>query len=81
MINNPNREFVLNDVQMSQDFFVWTRAVTNLAIISGTGSPEGVVEALQKRLYMDEAGAAGGILYIKRDADITGDTTKGWILV
>lgn len=81
MINNPNREFVQNENQMSTDFLVWTRGVTDLDIITGTGSPEGAVSALQRKLYMDETGAAGSILYIKRDADIAGDRTLGWILV
>jgi hypothetical protein len=30
---------------------------------------------------MDDAGTAGAILYIKRDTDIAGDKTQGWILV
>lgn len=81
MISNPNKEFVQNDNKMSTDFFVWTRGVTNLDIITGTGSPEGNVSALQKRLYMDDAGTAGNILYIKRDSAVAGDDTKGWILV
>ena len=49
--------------------------------IIGTGSPEGVEEAEQGTLYMDDAGIAGAILYIKRDADVGGDRTQGWILV
>ncbi len=50
-------------------------------IIIGTGSPEGVVYAVVGQEYMDDSGAAGAIKYIKRDVDIAGDTTKGWILV
>jgi hypothetical protein len=49
-------------------------------LIVGTGSPEGVVDALPTKRYMDDAGVANTIWYIKRDADIAGDTTKGWIL-
>lgn len=59
----------------------WMLDVTRLSILSGSGSPEGVVEALPTRLYMDTAGTAGSILYVKRDADIGGDRTQGWILV
>lgn len=59
----------------------WFELVTQLDILTGTGSPEGVIEAKQKRLYMDESGTAGSILYIKRDADIGGDRSQGWILV
>ena len=47
----------------------------------GSGSPEGVVEAKQTRLYMNSAGAAGNILYIKKTDDVAGDRTKGWILI
>lgn len=61
-----------------QDFFL---EVERLSILVGTGSPEGVVEAAQTRKYMDDSGTAGAILYIKRDADVAGDRTKGWILV
>ena len=55
--------------------------VNHNSIIIGTGSPEGSVEAIQGREYMDDAGTAGAIKYIKRDNDIAGDTTKGWILI
>ena len=55
--------------------------VSRLSVLSGIGSPEGVVEAYPKRLYMDENGTSGNILYIKRDPDIGGDTSKGWILI
>lgn len=46
-------------------------------ILIGTGSPEGVVTATPSRLYMNDAGTAGNILYIKKSG--TGNT--GWILV
>ncbi len=65
----------------SRRFQRWVEGVTELDILTGTGSPEGVVVAAQKKLYMDESGTAGNILYIKRDADIGGDRSQGWILV
>ena len=49
--------------------------------LTGTGSPEAVVSGLQFQTYIDQTGTAGSILYVKRDTDIGGDTTKGWILV
>ena len=55
--------------------------VVQLDILSGSGSPEGVVEAAPRRLYMDTGGSAGSILYIKKSAAIAGDRTTGWILV
>ena len=67
--------------EFSQRFVYWANLVTELDPLSGVGSPEGVVEAKQKRLYMDETGTTGNILYIKRDADIAGDRSRGWIRV
>lgn len=66
---------------MTDEFRRWVVAVTNSDIMVGTGTPEASVSATVGRLYMNDAGASGSILYIKRDADIAGDTTKGWILV
>ena len=51
------------------------------ALIIATGSPEGVIEASQGALYMDDSGSAGSILYVKRDDNISGDRSQGWILV
>jgi hypothetical protein len=67
--------------RMSAQFRTWTLKA-NLAItITGIGSPEGVVDALQTQEYMDTTGAAGAIKWIKRDADIGGNTKRGWVLV
>ena len=60
---------------------IWTEKVSRLGIIEGIGSPEGVVSAQVTEEYMDTTGTAGNIKYIKRDADIGGDRTMGWILV
>jgi hypothetical protein len=65
---------------MAQEFRTWTQSITNQSVIIGTGSPEGVIEAVQGSSYMDDAGIAGAVLYIKRDNDIGGDRTQGWIL-
>ena len=67
--------------EMSQEMRTWTQIITNQAMIVGTGSPETAVEAGQLSVYMDDAGTAGNIVYIKRDDNIAGDRTKGWILV
>lgn len=47
-----------------------------LEILSGIGSPDGVVKSKMKRLYMDET---TGQLYIKRVNDVGGDTSMGWV--
>ena len=64
--------------QESREFF---NNLGPLSITSGNGSPEGIVDANPMQFYMDAAGTAGAILYIKRDSDIGGDSTRGWILV
>lgn len=61
--------------------FLLLSLLTDLDLYSGSGSPEGVVSAKQKSLYMDEAGAGSNILYVKRDAHISGDESQGWIQV
>jgi len=59
----------------------WTQTITNQALVIGDGSPEGVVEAVKGASYMNQLGISGTILYIKRDDDIGGDKSQGWILV
>lgn len=49
--------------------------------LTGTGSPEGVVSARQFRFYIDATGVSGSILYVKRDPDVGGDRSQGWIAV
>lgn len=78
---DPNKPLVDDRGAQSEQMRVWTRLITNQALIIGTGNPEGVVEAEQGASYMDDTGTAGNIKYIKRDADIGGDKKKGWILV
>ncbi len=83
MINplNKAQPIVEDNGIMDIRFRNWTDNVSRLAIIEGSGSPEGVVEALTTQLYMDTTGISGSILYIKRDDNINGDRTQGWILV
>jgi len=78
---NPSNPIVNESGIMSNQFRIFTYLLSMLDIFTGTGSPEGVVEGQPKQMYMDDAGTAGAILYIKRDADIAGDRSKGWILV
>ena len=67
--------------KQTQEFNDWISAVDRGLILIGTGSPEGVITATVGRQYMNDAGTAGSILYVKRDADIAGDRSSGWILV
>ena len=83
MINQLNASNPITEKGvMTQVMRVFTTQVTESGLLIGTGSPEGVVKANQGREYMDDAGTAGAIKYIKRDPDDgLGDTSKGWILV
>ena len=83
MINQLIRTLPILDQNgnSSQRFYTWTQAITNLQILTGSGSPETVVEATETTLYMNTAGTAGNILYIKKLSDISGDRSRGWILV
>lgn len=76
----PSLPIVSEDGKMAQEFLLWTQLVSS-PILTGSGSPEGNIEADTTTLYMDTSGTAGSILYIKRDTDIGGDPTKGWILI
>ncbi len=59
----------------------WMEAVTALLnaldIAEGAGSPEGVLEAEQKKLYFNTSGGAGTWIYIKTTT--SGDT--GWVAI
>lgn len=66
---------------MSQAFRQFTQEASLSIPIIGTGSPEGVVEAVQYSLYLDRAGSAGAIQYRKMIPSIANDRKKGWVLV
>lgn len=62
-------------------FRTFMQDVYRFSLIIGDGSPEGVVEAVQGREYLNENGSAGSIKYIKQFSDIGGDRSKGWIAI
>lgn len=77
---SPVRPTVEENRLPTVEFNTWVQTITDRALIIGTGSPEGVVSAIQGAEYMDDAGTAGNIRWTKRDNDDgLGDTTKGWI--
>jgi hypothetical protein len=78
---NASQPVVNPDGTMSEPFRAWVQQITGLQMLTGSGSPEGVVSAPVTTQYMDTAGTAGSILYIKKLADIGADPKKGWILV
>lgn len=65
----------------SELFLILLRQLEERGLIIGTGSPEGTIEAQQGREYMDETGVAGAVKYIKQQADIAGDRTRGWVAI
>lgn len=78
---SPIKPFLDVNGNLSDEARAWTQIITSRAIVIGTGSPDGVIEAAQGAEYMDETGTAGNIKYIKRDADVGGDKTLGWYLI
>jgi len=74
------RPIVDSQAVMTQEGRSWAQSITNLIMINGTGSPEGVIEAIVGAQYTDTNGTTGTMLYIKRDADVGGDKSQGWIL-
>ncbi len=79
---NTDRPIIEEDGSLTSQSRLFFGAIFRQALIVGTGSPEGVVEASIGASYMNDAGTAGSILYIKRDADDgAGDKSIGWILV
>lgn len=81
MITVPSRKIVDENGDMTQEFLTWVNQMTNIQIIEGTGSPEGVVAAEINKFYKDVSAGSGSILYIKNLGDIGKDPTQGWILV
>lgn len=80
-VPNFNEPIVDEQGCMTDNFQRWINLIVNTDLIINSGSPEGVVEATVGRLYMDDTGSTGSILYIKKLADISGDRTKGWLTV
>lgn len=65
----------------TQEFNDWVADVTRNILLTGSGTPETFVEAVVGQSYMDTEGSSGSIMYVKRDAAISGDSKQGWILV
>ncbi len=78
---NVGQPIVEANGTMGQAFRQFTQEASLSIPIVGTGSPEGVIEAVQYSLYLDGSGSAGAIQYRKMLPSIGGDRKKGWILV
>ena len=80
-ILSTDRPIVESDGTLTLQSRTFFRSLYIQALIVGTGSPEGVVEAEEGATYQDRAGTASAIRYAKRNNDIGGDKTQGWILI
>lgn len=72
---------IVESGRMTQQFRLAIEELQRFLPRVGDGSPEGVIEAPQFSLYIDESGSSGSIEYRKMQADIAGDKTKGWVAV
>lgn len=66
-----------DDRRLSPWWVRWLHLLASHAnlVISGQGSPEGVVIAPPGRLYLDQGGGAGVTLYVKE----SGTSSTGWV--
>jgi len=82
-IPNPDAELpIINNEGLMTDIFQsWVVRMTNLDLMVGTGSPEGIIVSEVGREYLDTNGSAGSVKFIKQKADIAGDRSKGWVAV
>ena len=78
---SPVRPIVDDEGLSTQEFRTWIQTISNRSIIISVGSPEGAIIAPVGSEYMNSAGTASAIKYIKRDSDIGGDKSQGWILI
>ena len=78
---NANTAIVTKDGKQELVTILWMQAVSDLGVRVGTGSPEGLVDGLQTQFYMDQAGAAGSVLFMKQLGAIGGDSTLGWVAI
>jgi len=78
---NAANPIVFEDGTMQAPFRDQMNTIARYLPIIGTGSPEGVVEALQYALYLDSTGVTGSIEYRKMLPAIAGNTKMGWVAV
>ena len=69
---------VTQDLKPTQDLRIFSEQVSKLCVLSGSASPESVVESNMGRFYINTTGGVGTTLYAKVFDDIGGDRTKGW---
>jgi len=75
---NSAQPLVEQDRTATQLFRSWALLVSNALPLVGAGSPEGVTEAPQYSLYIDEAVPLTPVQYRKMLPEVGGDRAKGW---
>lgn len=78
---NASQPIIDNDGTMAQLYRTWVLQVFNSLPIVNTGTPEGVVEAPQYSLYIDEAVPLTPVQYRKMLPDVGGDRSMGWAAI
>ena len=78
---NPSSSLMREDGSLQPAFQLFSQSLANRALIISSGSPDGVIEANKGALYMDDTGVTGAILYVKKNTDVAGNKTQGWVLV
>ena len=78
---NASQPIVDPNGTMSQVMRTWAVLMSNQAPIVNTGTPEGVIEAPQYSLYIDEAVPLTPVQYRKMLPEIGGDRSKGWAAI
>lgn len=82
---SSQKAILLKDLSMTSQTRIFfdelLQEIDHQALIFGTGSPEGVVEAVKGKTYQDDTGTAGNIRYAKQVDDVAGDKSLGWISV
>lgn len=78
---NINQPLVDEGGMAEQVFREWVLRVVDTMVVVGTGTPEGVLEAPQYTLYVDEDTPLVPVQYRKMLPEVGGDRTKGWATV
>lgn len=74
------RAIVDQDGMLTQEARVFFSNLVERIPIYGEGTPEGVVKGQIGSTFYDLDAVAGSRVYLKINANIGGDTTKGWEL-
>lgn len=77
-ILNGSQAIVDQKGEMAQQFRVWAIAVENVQRYLVTGTPEGVLLAPFLSEAVDLTDPLIPVRYLKTQAEIGGDRTKGW---